>query len=321
MKQVHKAVRSALLATIAALALTGGPAAAETPAGDIRIADTRVFPESVTVDSRGRIYAGSFKGTIYRSLPGSGVAEPWITPTAGNGILAILGVFADDRTGTLWACSIPATITDPPKTGRSELMAFDLETGEQKGRYPLPDPDPAACNDIAIDAGGTVFATDTPNGRILTLAPGAEALEVLAADDALRGIDGLAFDGDGTLYINNVQKNLLQRVDRAADGSYAGLTTLTTSLPLSGPDGLRSLGGNRFLQAEGPIGRITEVTIEGDSARIQALKEGLDGSAGVTPAGAVAYATEGKIGYLVDPKLKGQDPGEFHLRAVPLEAQ
>ena len=32
-----------------------------------------------------------------------------------------------------------------------------------------------------------------------------------------------------------------------------------------------------------------------------------------------AYALEGKIGYLIDPKLKGQDPGVFSAHAVPLD--
>ena len=34
-----------------------------------------------------------------------------------------------------------------------------------------------------------------------------------------------------------------------------------------------------------------------------------------------AYAIEGKIGYLVDPKLKGQDPGPFRIIAIPLKGE
>jgi hypothetical protein len=48
------------------------------------------------------------------------------------------------------------------------------------------------------------------------------------------------------------------------------------------------------------------------------LREGLNSSPGVTPVGGTAYAIEGKIRYLIDPKLKGQDPGPFVIRAIPL---
>jgi hypothetical protein len=115
-----------------------------------------------------------------------------------------------------------------------------------------------------------------------------------------------------------VTLHTMVRVELRSDGSMGRLTNLQLSQPVAGPDGLRPIGGNRFLQAEGPGGRITEVTIEGDSARIRTLREGLNSSPGVTLAGNTAYAIEGKIGYLFDPKLKGQDPGEFRILAIPL---
>jgi hypothetical protein len=87
---------------------------------------------------------------------------------------------------------------------------------------------------------------------------------------------------------------------------------------VKGPDGFRLISGNRFLLAEGTGGRIDEVTIEGDEARIKVLREGLISPPGVTLVGNTAYAIEGKISYLMDPKLKGQDPGAFKAYAIPL---
>jgi hypothetical protein len=87
---------------------------------------------------------------------------------------------------------------------------------------------------------------------------------------------------------------------------------------MEGPDGIRPIGGNRFLQAEGTGGRITLVTIEGDNARIDVLREGLDSSPGVTLIGNTAYAVEGKIQYLFNPQFRGQDPGAFKAIAIPL---
>jgi hypothetical protein len=48
------------------------------------------------------------------------------------------------------------------------------------------------------------------------------------------------------------------------------------------------------------------------------LREGLQSSPGVTLIGNTAYAVEGKINYLIDAKLRGQDPGPFKAIAIPL---
>jgi sugar lactone lactonase YvrE len=284
-------------------------------ASDIRIAGSRVFPESITSDSLGTLYVGSNGGTIYRALSGEAEAAAWIAPDAVNGLQSVFGVFADDARGLLWVCSNPNGLRSPPETGPSRLKAFDLASGALRADHVFPGNTPALCNDIATAPDGTVFATDTIGGRIVTLAQGAAELAEFAVSDSLRGVDGIAFGGDGTLYINNVQSNLLQRVEREG-GRFAGLTDIVTTLPLSGPDGLRSIGGNRFLQAEGTGGRVALLTIEGDRAQMIPLVTGLDFPAAVTLVGRTAYVPEGKIAYLFDPARREEDPGPFVIHAV-----
>lgn len=297
-----------------------GLAAGQAPAaGDIRIDGAAVYPESMSAGPDGSVYIGSMTGIVFRAPPGGSVAEPWIRPTAENGILSLLGVLVDAPHGTLWLCSSPSPIRTPPAVGVSSLMAFNLKTGAQKGVYPFPAP-ASACNDITIAKDGTAFATDTPNGRIFTLKPGAKMLELYAADDRLKGIDGIVFGGEGTLYVNIVSKGQLMRVERGPDGAMTGLTELQLSQPVAGPDGFRLISGNRFLLAEGNSGKIDEVTIDGDHADIKVLKEGLVSPPGVTLVGRTAYGLEGKITYLFDPKLKGQSPEPFMARAIPLDA-
>ena len=48
------------------------------------------------------------------------------------------------------------------------------------------------------------------------------------------------------------------------------------------------------------------------------LREGLISPPGVTVVGNTVFAIEGKISYLMDPKLRGQDPGAFKAYAIPL---
>jgi sugar lactone lactonase YvrE len=288
------------------------------PRGDILIDGQGVHPESVTSSKDGSLFTGSVPGIIYRAGPQDTRAVPFITPDAGNGLRSVFGVLADDASGRLWACSVANSFgpRTPGPQAPSELVAFDLKSGKLVGRWPFPAPG-GTCNDIAIGRDGSAYATDTPGGRILRLPRGGTALEVVANDPALRGIDGLAFAGDGRLYINNVQKNELWRVTLQGGGK-AELKLLTASRKMEGPDGLRPIGGNRFLQAEGGGGRITLVTIEGDNARIDVLREGLQSSPGVTLIGNTAYAVEGKINYLFDAQLRGKDPGPFKAIAIPM---
>jgi sugar lactone lactonase YvrE len=286
--------------------------------GDIAIDGKGVHPESVTSSSDGSLYVGSITGTIYRAGPRDSTATAFIVPSAANGLRATFGVLVDSKQQRLWVCSVanpfgPRSAAPAP----SEVVAFELRSGQLIGRWPFPAPG-GTCNDIAIDKSGAAYATDTPGGRILRLAKGGTALEVVASDERLKGIDGIAFAEDGAMYINNVQGNQLWRVRVNAAGEPATLTLLNASRQMAGPDGLRPIGGNRFLQAEGTSGRITLVTIEGDDARIDVLREGLNSSPGVTLVGRTVYAVEGKIQYLVNPELRGQDPGPFKAIAIPL---
>ncbi len=307
--------------SLLALALLAGCAmdpAAIPERGDILIDAKGVHPESISSSKDGSLFVGSITGTIYRAGPRDTTAEPFITPNAENGLRSTFGVLADDRDGRLWVCSVPNSFARTPgPQAPSEVAAFDLHTGKVIGRWPFPAPG-GTCNDIAIGPDGAAYATDTPGGRILKLPRGGNALQVVVSDDRLKGIDGIAFAGDGRLYINNVQKQQLWRVTLPAGGRPAGLTLLDTDRTMGGPDGLRPIGGNRFLQAEGTAGCITLVTIDGDRAHIQVLRDGLQSSPNVTLIGHTVYTVEGKINYLMDPKLRGKDPGPFKAIAIPL---
>lgn len=327
MKKADKAAASvsgrARFAACAAL-LWGAAAQPATPGrappGDILIDAQNVYPESITSAADGTIYTGSIAGIIYRAGPGDSTARAYIRPDAANGLQAVFGVLADERSRTLWVCSVPNPFARPaaqpaPPTA---LVAFDLKSGQFKGSWPFPAPG-GVCNDIAVARDGSVYATDTPNGRLLRLTRDRSALTVVAEAEALKGIDGVAFDGAGQLYVNIVSRGELLRVELADAPQKARLTQLKLTRPLAGPDGFRPLGGNRFVLAEGSGGRVDVVSIDWDVATIHVLREGLDSSPGVTVVGKTVYAVQGKIGYLVDPKLRGQDPGSFKAIAISLE--
>jgi streptogramin lyase len=250
----------------------------------VTINDTGVAAENLTSSQDGTVYFGSMeKGTIYRAAPGASQAEPWILASS-TGLTRVLGVLADDKTSTLWVCQ---NHTDgrgeAPVVGQTALRSFDLKSGAGKGTYPFP-PNSGICNDIALAADGSAYASESFGGRIHRLKPGARALEVWVSDSALAVIDGLSFLADGSLYANNFMTGKLFRVPVNADGSAGTIQPIETSLPLVRPDGLRTVGPRTLIQAEGQ-GRVAELTINGNRAEVRVLQDGLTRATGVTLVG------------------------------------
>jgi sugar lactone lactonase YvrE len=284
---------------------------------DIQIMDSGVFPESITSTAKGAVISGSTKGVVYRAEPGSAQAKAWIQPSAENGILSLLGVLADDKHNTLWVCSAPNFFGGDRSQTTSGVRAFELDSGKFKGRYDFPAP-AGTCNDITVAADGSAYASDTGGGRIFRLKPGAKELDLVGSDPQLIGIDGLAFSADNTLYANNVRSNKLFRVALKADGTLSGLVDLAVSQKLNGPDGMRLIKGNSFIQAESTSGRLSVVSVEGDKATMTILRDDLESSPGATIVGNTAYVVKTNIKYLLDPTLKGKEVPPAMIYAVPL---
>lgn len=147
--------------------------------------------ESLTSTADGAVIFGSMaKAEIFRAAKGTTAAEVWIKPGT-NGLQRILGVFADQRSGTLWVCSSGTG----PNSAPTALKTFDLESGVPKGSYDFPG-GTGLCNDIALATDGTVYATDTSGNRVVRLKKGGTALDEWASDPKLAG--GLTASLSGT---------------------------------------------------------------------------------------------------------------------------
>lgn len=298
--------------TICALVTTLVCSLAAADRQEITFADPRVFPESLTSTKDGTLFFGSLgQDSVYRATSSSTRAEVWIQPKS-NGLSTVLGVFADEKADTLWVCaSATGGRNGAPVVGETALKAFNLKNASFKASYPFPSN--GLCNDIAVAKDGTVYATDTTQGRVLRLKKGARALDVWASDPKLLATaDGIALLADGHVYVNSVGQGTLMRIPVKADGSAGPIVTLAPSRPLQGPDGMRSIGNKTMLLVEG--GRLDEVTINGDKAEIKVLKEGLTGITAVTLAGKTAYVAEAKLNLRNDAT---KDPGPFRAIGVP----
>jgi streptogramin lyase len=319
MKTIHLGVLI-LSATLAWLM----PARAEERT-EITFPGDHAYPESMTATTDGTIYAGSlYEGGIFRVPPGAATAEQWIKPGANDSMIT-LGVFADEKSGTLWVCSSDLTgFGVKPPTGAKPvaLKAFDLKTGAAKGSWPLPG-QKSLCNDMVVGADGSVYVTDSFQPHILRLAPGGTSLEVWATSPGFGGegpqLDGITIGQDGNLYANTYASGRLFRVEIGADGKAGRITQLKTTPGFEHADGMRAYGANGLLVVEGAnAGRFDIITLNGDNADVKTVKSGYKQPVSVWQIGDTAWVLEGQLATLFDPPEKRGKPGPFRAYAVAL---
>jgi hypothetical protein len=306
------------------LALGAAAHAWSSPA-EIAIPGERVFPESLTSTADGTVIVGSLGArTIFRAQPGATNAQAWIQPDT-DGMKMIFGVLADTKSSTLYACS---GNFGPPPPGEaptpSALYTFDLETGAPKGHYPLPTAG-GSCNDIAVGADGTAYATDTTNMQIVRLKKGAKELEVWAGAGGEFGpkggvLDGIAVLGDRVI-VNVLLTSKLFSAPIGKDGKVGTVTEIKLDNPVTRPDGMRSFGKSSLLVAEAGSGggRLSRVDLTGDNGKVTTVKDGFPGGpVAVTVVGTTAYVLEGQLAAMMgrgDPNAK---PAPFHATTVPV---
>jgi sugar lactone lactonase YvrE len=270
------------------------------------------------------LYVGSLaEGGVVRIKP-NGAPEVWIK-SGTFGSASILGVLADEPSNTLWVCSDDLSSAGIKVAGAksgSAVIGFDLKTGAGKIRAEFAGKH-NFCNDIAVDASGAAYVTNSDAPQILRLPAGGKQLEVWFEDASLKpapgrtGLDGIAFGLDGNLYFNRYDAADLYRID-VKNGEAGKLTKLQASRNLVLADAMRPLGPNVFLLIEGG-GRLDTMTVKGDSAGISTLRDGYDTPTGVTAVAGTAWVSEGQLEYLFDPAKHSQKPHvPFRLYAVTL---
>jgi sugar lactone lactonase YvrE len=298
---MKSSTRHLLLASLGAVPIALGalPAAATALPDTITVPGEKIFPESITSLSDGSVIVGSIgQKAVYRAKPGSDTAAVWLAPGTEN-LNNVLGVFADNKAGTVYVCS---NLLGPPGPGpavNAQLLTFDAKTGTEKGHYVFPD-EKGVCNDIAVDANGNAYATDTNNMEIVRLKKGAAALEVWAGNGAF-GPKGGVLDGISVLgkrvVANTLATSKLFSIPIGADGKAGTVVEVKLDKEITHPDGMRSFGKSDVLIIEGGNGgRLSRITLSGDTGKVTTVKEGYpDGPVAVTVVGTTAYVLEGQL--------------------------
>jgi sugar lactone lactonase YvrE len=311
-----------LLVVLAVGVGTAIAACSSKPAKQVVLPGDRAYPESISATGDGTLYVSSIaSGGVLRIKPGADSAEQWIAPGA-DGTRSTLGVLVDESKGQLWVCTNDLSgqgITVPGSAQGSNLVAFDLASGKSKASVPFPGTG-NFCNDAAVGPDGAVYVTNSLKPQILRLKPGAAQLDVYIESVDFEqpkegpGLDGIAFGGDGNLYVNNFTNGSFFRVD-VKDGGAGKVTKLAPSRALKFPDGLRPTGGLAFVMAEGG-GTLDRLTVNGDAVDIHTVSEGFAGPTGVALVGDTLWGSEGQLPHLFDPKA-GPPNLPFRVVGVP----
>lgn len=205
--------------------------------------DGAVIVESLVRDeARARWLVSQVRGRTIIALADDGRAFDFlgVDPAIGG----VLGMAVDPEAGLLWAATAPL----PPAVHGLDagaarpapaLLKIDLATGAVLARLVAPASRTGrGLGDIVRAADGTVHVADSATGEVLTLPPGAVALETLLPAGMLGSPQGMVVTPDGTALIVADYSSGLWRVDRTtgsaqrmsapADASLIGVDGLTT---------------------------------------------------------------------------------------------
>ena len=296
----------------------------------------RFFPEGVAVDRNGNFYMGSLDlGVIYKGTADNPTATPFIA-AGSNGLVSVLGLYADDPTNTLWVCSSDAGNGQLKGTAPVAIKAFNLTTGAAMASYawPAPTTTPIAgatvngfCNDLTVDADGNVYATDSWYPRILRLKKGATALDQWVSDPVLGmgqwHLNGIDVDqSSGNLFVvdqgSDAQSGKLFRIPITSTGAAGAITQITMPAPLKHPDGLKVIAPNLLAMGEA-AGGMSLIKLTNNTGVVTNVISGLRNVSTLALYQASAWVLENQGDHFWDPTTNGPNANPpFRLMEIPL---
>jgi hypothetical protein len=226
------------------------------------------FPEGITVTAADRMFVGSVAtGAIYTVAPNQEVAEPFVLaktlPQSG-----VLGMTPSSDGGLLWVCN-----TDTANA-HADIVGIGVGDGLTKATHHMPDSAVGSfCNDLAIGADGSLWATESFGGRLFRIPSGqlvsnSDAIEWLQADElagpdgptvGVFGVNGLALVSGKLLLVNSSLGTLLSIDPTLASPSASDLHTIALTeaggnVVLANPDGMTRLNDTQVLIVENGLG-------------------------------------------------------------------
>lgn len=224
-------------------------------------------PESVVVDpATGAIYVSNIVGAVMQKdgngfiakLSGDGkvLTRQWV-----KGLDAPTGLALHDR--TLYVADV------------DQLVEINAASGEIIKRYPANGA--TFLNDVAVDADGTVYVSDTPTNTIWRLKDG--SFEPWLVNDKLNGPNGLLVQGD-TLIVASLGRipSVGQKQELAGLSQISlkdqSVSPIGNGQPIGNLDGLELLQPGVYLVTDWAAGALYRVDAKGKAERLIDLNQG-----------------------------------------------
>jgi len=215
------------------------------------VTEKDLVPEGIAWDPVERVFylSSRWKRKIVRVTPGARGAPAGIrdfVPEGADALDAIVGLRVDAKRRRLWA----ASAAEPEMKGfaaaddgRSALYEYDLVSKTLVRTIRLSRETPHFLNDLALDADGNVYVTDTASTEILVLRAGAAELETLVPKDTFVAPGGIVASEDGKhLWVADV-----------ARGTFHVDTATGRVVPLDQAAGLFPVGLSGLVLHEGTL--------------------------------------------------------------------
>jgi sugar lactone lactonase YvrE len=130
------------------------------------------------------------------------------TAQGQDGLYSTLGMKVDAERRVLWVCSSAESFMkgySEADDGKAALFKYDLKTRKLIRKYELGPNPRHLLNDLALNAEGDVFVTDTVSGEIFTVSHEKDELEVLIPAGRFEAPNGIAISNDGRkLFISDM---------------------------------------------------------------------------------------------------------------------
>lgn len=219
----------------------------ETRCGDL-------LPEGTAWDAqRGELLLSSGRRrTVVAVLPDGRCRD--VVPPADAGLFAVLGMQVDAARDVLWVASAAAPFmvdARPAELGRAMLARIDLARGRVDATFVLPGP--GLLNDLTIAADGAVYVTESRDGAVHRLAPGAGALTPIVAPEVLESPNGIVALPEGGLLVADFH-GLAWIADPVGPAPRVERLATPAGLYLGGIDGL-TLSRQGIVAVQNLVGR------------------------------------------------------------------
>jgi sugar lactone lactonase YvrE len=277
----------------------------------VAFSGAQTYPESVTWSEKQQTFfvSSARHGTVGKLTLG-GKYTPFITD---DRLVTSAGLLVDDARNTLWV-----TNSDPGVGDRTSAVtqgklagvaAYDATTGERRAYYDLGNLSAGAhfANDVALDAAGNVYVTDSFAPIIYRI--GADGTASIFAQNSLFGdgdgfkLNGIAWHKDGYLLVGKYNSGEVFRVD-IANPNHVDKVELPGAL--KGADGFHLVDGQHLVVVQnlGADRTVELASTDGwKSAELERQqKSAMSMPTAATEVGEDIYVLNSRIDTLFDPK-------------------